>query len=63
VNIKKRYPDLIPQLRAERFTMALLEQLIEINEKLNTLVKKDTSNVQSNQETAPKKTRKKAEVK
>lgn len=33
-----KYPDLIPQLRQERFQVAIIQELIEINKKLDKLV-------------------------
>lgn len=34
---KSKYPDLVPQLRQERFQMAIIEELVEINKKLEKL--------------------------
>ena len=51
----EKYPDLVPQLRQERFWIAIIEELTQINEKLNKLVNPKESVVESKPE-APKKT-------
>ena len=52
---KDKYPDLVPQLRQERFQIAIIEELTQINEKLNKLVSPKEPVIESKPE-APKKT-------
>ncbi len=51
----EKYPDLVPQLRQERFWIAIIEELTQINDKLDKLVNPKEVMVKSKSET-PKKT-------
>ena len=51
----EKYPDLVPQLRQERFWIAIIEELSQINDKLDKLVNPKDVMVESKPE-APKKT-------
>lgn len=37
--IMEKYPDLTPQLRQERFQVAIIKELIELNNKIDKLIK------------------------
>lgn len=52
---KDKYPDLVPQLRQERFQIAIIEELTQINDKLDKLVSLKEPVIESKPE-APKKT-------
>ena len=39
----EKYPDLIPQLRQERFQVAIIKELIELNNKIDKLIKMFTT--------------------
>lgn len=55
----EKYPDLVPQLRQERFWIAIIEELTQINEKLNKLVSPKEPVIESKSETPKKTTTKK----
>jgi hypothetical protein len=39
----EKYPDLTPQLRQERFQVAIIKELIELNNKIDKLIKMSTT--------------------
>lgn len=39
----EKYPDLTPQLRQERFQVAIIKELIELNNKIDKLIKMFTT--------------------